>query len=181
MGAGVEVEFEGGVGEDDGSGIAAFEDRGSLEGEVSLLNEEESTNGRMDGDSGGTDADLGGADGVFDILMIEEDAALSVCVVKLEVYGGEECGELGLIVPRDVGLLSGEGEGAEHGACVDVGESDGFGEGAAECAFAGPSGAVDGDDGVGEGRCCGHELPLGWFSMLVRPEGRMRRLSLIWF
>jgi len=179
--AGVEVEFEGSVGEDDRSGIAAFEDGGALEGEVSLLNEEEGTNGGMDRDGGGTDADLGGADGVFDILMIEEDAALSVDVVELEVDGGEEGGELGFIVPRDVGLLSGEGDSAEHGSRVDVGESDGFGEGAAERAFSGSSGAVDGDDGMGEGRCCGHELPLGWFSMLVRPEGRMRRLILVWF
>lgn len=181
--AGVEVEFEGSVGEDDRSRVSRpSRTEGPWRGEVSLLNEEEGTNGGMDRDGGGTDAELGGADGVFNMLMvIEEDAALSVDVVELEVDGGEKGGELGFIVPRDVGLLSGEGDSAEHGSRVDVGESDGFGEGAAERAFSGSSGAVDGDDGMGEGRCCGHELPLGWFSMLVRPEGRMRRLILIWF
>lgn len=148
MCASVEVEFEGCGGEDDGAGVTAFEDGGVLECEFSLLKEEEIADGGVYGDSGSSDADLCGADGVFDILLVEEDASLSVEQMKLEVNGWEKVSKLCFVVPRDMGLLCGECDGAEHGSRVNVGKSDGFSERTAEGAFSSPCGSVDGDDGM---------------------------------
>lgn len=144
FGVGVEVEFEFGVGEDDGPLIAAFGDEGALGfAEVALLADELFADPGVVGGDVGDLGDGGLPDELGDVAVVEEDWGGGAGEIEAK---GEEPAALGdgVGVVEDVLFEGVECDGAVHGAGVEVGDGEFSGE--LECGgrFTGTSGAVDG-------------------------------------
>ena len=108
---------------------------------VALLGHHGAADAGNHGHLGCAVGDFGSADGLGDILAVEADAAGR----KLDVGGDGELLGAVHVVPGDVLPQGPEGDGAIHGAGIDVDESEARGESFGDGALAGAGRAVDGD------------------------------------
>lgn len=143
--AGGHVELKIGVGRDDGRGIAAFENDATLLYEGSLEGDESAAHGRVLAERAGGLTHLGGSDLLGYVLAIEENA-LGFAGAERDVGVVHKPGGFGSI---DVLAAGFEGEGAVHGAGVQILEAKFFGEAFGDGALTGSGGTVDGDYKLG--------------------------------
>jgi len=102
-------------------------------------------------------AGFGGSDFLFRVEVIDEEADLLVDADEGGFPVTEEFGDGLGIMDIDALLEAMPGEGAVHGAGVDIDEAEGGGDAFGGGAFAAGAGAVDGDDYWGWGGGGGEE------------------------
>lgn len=118
-GIGVEVEFDGGVGEDDGALVAAFCDEAGMEfADETLGLNEGLADGGDGGDLGGQCGDIGVADAFGGVLVVDEQAGWGLVPVEVNGDGLGGDGDGFVVGGVDVLVDDGGGDGAVHGAGV---------------------------------------------------------------
>ncbi len=144
LGAGIEKDLDVGVGENDTANVAAFHDEARFLGHVALDGHHGAAHTGDGGHKTGGGGDFGRADGVANVFAVQEYAARLHFEFNVGVFGhGFHAFHVRGINAR---AQHPKGDGAVHGAGVDIDGANLFGDAARDGALARTRGAVDCDD-----------------------------------
>ncbi len=135
------------VGEHDGADVATLGHDIAILGGAALMDEHGGAHARVGRDLGHVGVDLRGANGSRGILAINGQACVFASAVgkaDFDLLGEGIDG--GLVVQIDAAVERGEGDGAIHGARVELVKAQLAGDLLGDGGLAGTGGAVDGDD-----------------------------------
>ena len=135
------------VGEHDGSDVATLGDDIAVLGGAALVDEHGGAHARVGRDLGHVGVDLRGANGGRCVLAVDGQARVlagAVGKADLDLLGEGVNGRL--VVQVDAAVERGEGDGAIHGARVELVKAQLAGNLLGDGGLAGTGGAVDGDD-----------------------------------
>jgi hypothetical protein len=143
---GVEVEFERGFREDVSADVATFHDEVAEAGAIALAFDHPVADFGDGGDVGGGGAGFGCADCLVGIEAIDEEPDVAVGAGEFGFPAAENARDGFGIVDIDVVSEAVPGQGAIHGAGIDVDVAECVGDTSGIGAFAAGAGPVDGDD-----------------------------------
>ena len=144
FGAGIEIDLDVGIRENDAADIAAFHDDAGARGDVALEFHHDAAYGWQSGDEAGGGGDFGSANQIGDVFPVEEDAVVARVELDLGI-AGKDLNTM-RVIEGDLGTDRPEGSCAIHGTGVDVDCADAGGDAAGDGALSGTGRPVDGDD-----------------------------------